>query len=110
MKLLLRTIKTTQKYYPFLKILQLAIDKKLPNETAFPNVQKYICAVKDLICQICSRDSCCFLQGLEIYYFVFSFKYSTKAAKSLVEMFSKIVSDHYSAVSLEISKESLQST
>lgn len=50
MKLLLRTIKTTQKYYPFLKILQLAIDKKLPNETAFPNVQKYICAVKDLIC------------------------------------------------------------
>lgn len=51
MKLLLRTIKTTQKYYPFLKILQLAIDKKLPNETAFPNVQKYICAVKDLICQ-----------------------------------------------------------
>lgn len=59
---------------------------------------------------ICSRDSCCFLQGLEIYYFVFSFKYSTKAAKSLVEMFFKIVSDHYSAVSLEISKESLQST
>lgn len=49
MKLLLRTIKTTQKYYSFLKILQL--DKKLPNETAFPNVQKYICAVKDLICQ-----------------------------------------------------------
>lgn len=51
MKLLLRTIKNTQRYYPFLKILQLAIDKKLPNETAFPNVQKYICAVKDLICQ-----------------------------------------------------------
>lgn len=27
------------------------LTKKLPNEPAFPNVQKYICAVKDLICE-----------------------------------------------------------
>lgn len=52
MKLLLRTIKTTQKYYPFFKDFAVSqLTKHSPNEPAFPNVQKYICAVKDLICQ-----------------------------------------------------------
>lgn len=110
MKLLLRTIKTTQKYYPFLKILQLANWPNTPKWTSLSKRTKIYMCCKGFDLSICSRDSCCFLQGLEIYYFVFSFKYSTKSAKSLVEMFSKIVSDHYSAVSLEISKESLQST